>query len=720
MYYELALMSVVVAGGYWGWYFARQQQLRLYGGMLILSAVLSGLGLLGVKAEIGGLGIVGAVGVGGGLCLLVVGPLTRGLARRFAIAEHFGLAQRMLDVADVLAPGSGVAEEKALLGAMREIRDGNIEHVVDALSAAKTHAKDDARLAIDERIAMLYLTSYRWDDAIAHAEANLFGAVPPDSAPANPALGLRGALGLAPPVWVELLGAYGYRGDLDQAARMLARLEDVCAGRDDATIWLHRGRLVFLALAGRVGAVQALVEPRRSRHMKAQARSYWLAVAHERHGDGPAAEAAYTKARARSRGKPRELIDQALARLPTVRAAELGPTATELIARVEAQPVPAIAARMRPPGPWMSQLLVGVVLATAVAIAALIGSSNDVGVLMRAGAVVRGLVRGGEWWRLVSCMFVHVGGAHLVVNAVGLWFIGRLAEELFGPRRLLAIFALSGLVGTIASCFAAPAGVAAGVSGAIFGIVGATFVELTLHRKRHGAAWTRAVWGSLAVVTIAEIGVGFLYPVTDQWAHGGGLVAGALAGALLSPNARWHRAGKHVALAIGVAFAALVAVSAVQVARTSIADSLAAAPTGPRDIDGVHVVAPLSWTQDHDELFDPDLFVLVALQREPSAGPFALQLAAYEKGEPERAKDRRFEDVADAGERVVSLPDGWTGSELAVSVTDALDSRQQYRVIVAGRPGPTGGGAVFASIYVPLTVARAAPDYFTHLLESVQ
>src|SRR5262245_40163247 len=110
MYYELALMSVVVAGGYWGWYFARQQQLRLYGGMLMLAAVLSALGLLGVKAEIQGLGIAGAVGVGGGLCLLVVGPLTRGLARRFAIAEHFGLAQRMLDIADVLAPGSGVAE----------------------------------------------------------------------------------------------------------------------------------------------------------------------------------------------------------------------------------------------------------------------------------------------------------------------------------------------------------------------------------------------------------------------------------------------------------------------------------------------------------------------------------------------------------------------------------------------------------------------------------
>ena len=84
---------------------------------------------------------------------------------------------------------------------------------------------------------MLYLAAYRWDDAIAHAEAHLFGAMPPARrarARGAPPVALRRALGIAPPVWVELLGAYGRTGDLDQAARMLARLEDVCAGRDDA------------------------------------------------------------------------------------------------------------------------------------------------------------------------------------------------------------------------------------------------------------------------------------------------------------------------------------------------------------------------------------------------------------------------------------------------------------------------------------------------------
>src|SRR2546423_267952 len=107
MYYELALISVLVAGGYWGWYFVRHDSLRTYGMMLLGAAGLSGLGLLGRRYDESTLGIAGAIGVGAGACLLVLGPLARGLARRAAGAERFRIAERLLDVADVLAPGSG-------------------------------------------------------------------------------------------------------------------------------------------------------------------------------------------------------------------------------------------------------------------------------------------------------------------------------------------------------------------------------------------------------------------------------------------------------------------------------------------------------------------------------------------------------------------------------------------------------------------------------------
>lgn len=737
MYYELALISVLVAGGYWGWYFARHDQTRLYGYAQLGAAALSGLGLLGQRLDKASLGVPGAIGVGAGVCLLVLGPLARGMARKLAASERFGAAEKLLSIAEVLAPGSGVGEEKALLYAMREIRDGNIEQTVDALTAAKDRAPADAKLAIDERIAMLYLASYRWDEAIAHAEEHLFGAIPttPTGDPGgSPQTALRRALGIAPPVWVELLGAYAYKGDLDQAALMLARLEEVCAGRPDAGIWLHRGRLIFLALAGRVDAVQTMVEPRRSRHMKPAARTYWVAVAHERQGAVAAAEAAYAKARARTRGRPRVLIDQALARLANAKRVELagadsgqpatstrglGPTATEVVARVEAEPVPVVAERVRPRGAIATRLLVLSVIAYAAVIAFAFDSSTDVGTLMRAGAMVRGLVDDGEYWRLVTFSFVHVGDIHLIINVIGLYFLGRLVEELFGAWRTVVIFACAGIAGAVASYLASPAGISAGASGSIFGLLGAVFVELSLHRKHHRAAWTHGVWGSLAVVTVAQVGVGFIYPVIDQWAHGAGLVAGTLAGVLLSPHARWTKAAGQVARVVALAFVVVVAASVVMVARTSIADSLANAPAERRNAsEALSAIVPLTWQRSGaGELFDPDTYTVLLAQRGP-VGPVAPQLDAFRADEERRAAKNSFDQISAARDQVVPLPAGWVGSELVVSQPDALGERQRFRVVVAGRPDSVG--VVLTSLYVPETVARAAPAYFTRLLASVQ
>jgi membrane associated rhomboid family serine protease len=714
MYYELALISVAIGGAYWGWQFVRQDTLRLYGVLNIVSALLAGLGFLGQRNGDGRFGLPGAIGLGAGACLLVVGPFARGLARRAAGAERFGLAHWLLGVADVLAPGSGVGEERALLVAMREIRDGNIQQTVDALTSAKYNASPEARLAIDERIAMLYLAAYRWDDAIAHAEAHLFGAIPPASE-ATPGIALRRVLGLAPPVWVELLGAYAYQGDLDQAARMLARLEDVCAGRPDAGIWLHRGRLIFLALAGRVGAVQTLVEPKRARHMKAAARTYWLAVAHERHGETREAEAAYAKARAGSRGRPRALIDQAIERLPTVKAAELGPTAADVVARVEAEPVPVVTDTLRPRRPWAVRGLVASMVIVALAITIFLGPSTDVGVLVRDGAMVRSLVRDGEWWRIVSAMFIHVGGIHLL-NLIGLWLIGRLAEDLFGSWRTLVIFALAGLAGCVASFFASPAGISAGASGGMFGLLGAVFVEVSLHRRRY-RGWPRGMWGSLVLVTVAQVGVGFLYPFIDQWAHGGGLVVGAIVGALLSPHVRWHRIGLHISRVLAVAFVLLAGFAAVMVVRTSMMDSLTRAPLVTHATATYSALAPASWNRTQDEIFADDVYIVLLAQR-GKGGTVETLLPAFTEGEHARAKDKSFDQIAEVPDRVIPLPATWTGTELVVSVADSLGTRQRYRVVVAGRPD--GEGVVLASLYVPETIARAAPAFFTNLLASIR
>lgn len=727
MIYELALISVVIGAGYWGWFFVRQRPYgtATFGIMQLVAAGLAGLGVLGHRTGIGWLGVPGAIGLGAGACLLLLGPLVRVAARWQVAAERMTLAMRLLDLAEILAPGSGVAEEKAMVRAMSEIREGRIEHTIDALSRARDRASAEARLAIDERIAMLYLAAYRWRDAIAYAEANLFGAPPPLEVPGS----LRGALGIAPPIWVDLLAAYARTGDLDQAARMLARLEDVCAGRADAALWLHRGRMMFLALAGRIDAVRTLVAPQRARHMSRTARTYWLAVAHERHGDRAAAAEAYARARARSRGRPREQIEQALAGLAEVRRTELAPVASEIVARVEAAPLPPPVQIARPPTVRATWVLTAAVLLVGAAAALAVGDTSDTGVLVRIGAQGQGLVAAGEWWRLISCVFVHVGVAHLAFNAFGLIVLGWLAEDLFGSVRMVAIFAVAGFAGALASHLASPISISAGASGAVLGLLGAVFVELTWHRARHRMAWRRGLWGALAVVALGELGCGLISSMIDQWGHAGGLLGGALLGVVLSPSARWARAGTAIARAVAIGFAALAVFAAAMVIETPVARTLARGGFERKVVEGVAIQAPARWLsaprqaltshgqRSEAQLLEPDALVEVIAMVQPRVAP-AEQLRLW-SDEQQKAIENELGKVTPASDALIELPPGWEGRELImIPPEDAMGYQERSRVIVCARA--FGDRTVFAAIYVPETIAAAAPGFFARLLASIE
>jgi membrane associated rhomboid family serine protease len=737
MFYEYALISVVIASGYWAYYFLRHQPhgTALFGLMQLAAAAMAGLGLLGRHYEHPTLGIFGAIGLGAGLCLLVVGPFVRGVARRFAASERTAIASRLLDVAEILAPGSGVAEEKALIGAMKEIREGRVEQAVDALTAAKTMAPAEARVAIDERIAMLYLAAYRWRDAITYAEANLPTILQPiirdePEPPAEAATddrrleiiasgtALRNALGVAAPVWIELLGAYGRTGNLDQAARMMAQLEEACEKRDEASLWLHRARMMFLALAGRPDAVRTLVDRKRARHMSAAARMYWVAVALQHHGDLEGAGAAFQQARSRSRGRPRDLIDEAIARLPATEKTTPSPAVTEVIERIEAAPLPAPIRLPRQHGPWATWGLTASLVGVAALIAWLAGSTSDPGVLLRAGAMVRGRIEDGEWWRLISCVFVHVGPVHLAVNAIGIYFLGRICEELFGTSRTLAIFGIAGVAGATASCLASPSGVSAGASGAIFGVLGALFIELTLHRTRYRSAWHRGLWGRLVVVTVAQAGIGFVYPVIDQWAHGVGLVTGIALGAALSPNVRWAKLGLAAARSLAVVFVGVALFAGVMVANTSIADSFGRVDRVRYELREVAVTAPAGWVVSNRELFDPDKLVILKTVREtikPKDTPPVL-IAEWIIDTERDAKARGFDRVEATPTRLIT-PAGWEGSERIGTLEDAMGHVQRWRVVALGKD--LGGEMLKVLLYLPDSVAHAAPALFAEIIASV-
>ena len=184
----------------------------------------------------------------------------------------------------------------------------------------------------------------------------------------------------------------------------------------------------------------------------------------------------------------------------------------------------------RPVVTWILLALIVVMFAVETAL----GGSTDSDVLIRLGAKVTPLIADGEYWRLLTSMFLHIGLAHLFFNGYALAAVGTELERLVGPGRFVAIYFLSGLLGSLAS-FAFSASLAAGASGAIFGVIGALGAYFFLHRERLGS-WGRARLGNIVFLIALNLFWGFTQPGIDNYAHLGGLLSGAGLGWALAPR----------------------------------------------------------------------------------------------------------------------------------------------------------------------------------------
>ena len=98
----------------------------------------------------------------------------------------------------------------------------------------------------------------------------------------------------------------------------------------------------------------------------------------------------------------------------------------------------------------------------------------------------------GEWWRMFTCMFLHIGVLHLLFNMLALWNVGSCMERLLGSTGFLVLYLLAGLLGSVASVAWNPFVVSAGASGAIFGLYGGLLAFLMRHRAMQQHAFLAA------------------------------------------------------------------------------------------------------------------------------------------------------------------------------------------------------------------------------------
>lgn len=160
----------------------------------------------------------------------------------------------------------------------------------------------------------------------------------------------------------------------------------------------------------------------------------------------------------------------------------------------------------------------------------------------------------GEWWRVVTSMFLHVNIMHIAFNMYALNSFGPAMEERYGKVRYGVLYLLTGLGGAAATLGLSEVRASVGASGAIFGLFGAWFAFFYLNRDIPGARdQLRSLLGLLAINLV----FGFAVQGINNYAHGGGLVTGfvlVLAFERARRLGRWVEVASVAAISLGFAW----------------------------------------------------------------------------------------------------------------------------------------------------------------------
>lgn len=191
-----------------------------------------------------------------------------------------------------------------------------------------------------------------------------------------------------------------------------------------------------------------------------------------------------------------------------------------LLAEQHARFVLGLRAR-RPLATWVLAAVFALVFALEFAL----GSDVPGWVLRRLGALDSGRVGAGEWWRLVSCTFLHGGGKHLLFNGLALWTLGGTIERLLGTPRYVVVYGVSLLAGSLVSLARLGEGMSVGASGAIWGLLAAEAVLLYHPRSPLPALMKQRARQSVVMTLGINVMASFL-PHVDWAAHLGGALAG--------------------------------------------------------------------------------------------------------------------------------------------------------------------------------------------------
>ena len=175
-------------------------------------------------------------------------------------------------------------------------------------------------------------------------------------------------------------------------------------------------------------------------------------------------------------------------------------------------------------------------------------------VLMRLGAKSP-YILAGQWWRLVTAMFLHAGLLHIGMNMWCLVDLGPEVESLFSTTKFTVLYLVTGVAGFVLSLWWSPFGMSVGASGAIMGLIG-ILIGASFHHGHLGKEYRSQLWRW--VIYIAIFGIFFN---VDNAAHFGGLASGFVLGYLVPEGEPATRPSENLWNALAVLSVLVIAAS---------------------------------------------------------------------------------------------------------------------------------------------------------------
>jgi membrane associated rhomboid family serine protease len=158
---------------------------------------------------------------------------------------------------------------------------------------------------------------------------------------------------------------------------------------------------------------------------------------------------------------------------------------------------------------------------------------NGVVLIKMGGKWVPAILKGGEWWRFFTSMFLHGGLVHILLNLLSqtkvLWDL----EKVHGTFRVVPIYILSGAGGMLLSAVFLPNQVTVGASGAIFGFEAVLLVDLIKNWSHVKSPKSKLLLVGVSIIIAFAMG---LLPGIDNFAHFGGFVVGLLSAFVFLPS----------------------------------------------------------------------------------------------------------------------------------------------------------------------------------------